>query len=112
MYYLVSPCSIIGHTFQLICSVLRTGEVHQENDGVDGDSKADDELEQAHDQSEDAAAESCDPSPSLVRGQCAAGKSSLPSILIHRTGGIPSFYFKFLLKFIVKQSINIQRQGL
>ena len=81
MYYLVTPCSIIGHTFQLICSVLRTGEVHQEYDGVYGDSEVEDKLEQAQDQSEDAAAESCDPSPSLVRGQCAAGKGSfsLPS---------------------------------
>ena len=82
MYYLVSPFSIMDnyrHTFQLICNILRTGEVHQENDGMDGDSEAEDELEQAQDQSEDAAAESCDPSPSLVRGQCAAGKGSLPS---------------------------------
>ena len=53
--------------------------MHQEYDGVDGESEVDDELEQAHDQSEDAAAESCDPSPSLVRGQCAAGKGSLTS---------------------------------
>ena len=79
MYYLVTPCSNIGHTFQLICNVLRTGEVHQENDGVDGDSEVEDKLEQAQDQSEDAAAESCDPSPSLVRGQCAARTGSLPS---------------------------------
>ena len=50
--------------------------MHQEYDGVDGDSEVEDELEQAQDQSEDAAAESCDPSPSLVRGQCAAGKGS------------------------------------
>ena len=39
MYYLVSPSSNIGLTFQLICNVLRTGEVHQEYDGVDGESE-------------------------------------------------------------------------
>ena len=79
---------------------------------MDGESEVEDKLEQAQDQSEDAAAESFDPSPSLVRGQCAAGKSSLPSILIHRTGGIPSFYFKFLLKFIVKQSRETRYQDI
>ena len=37
-----------------------------------------------------------------------------PSVLQSnmRTGGIPSLYFMFLLKFIVKQSTNRQRQGL
>ena len=61
--------------------------MHQEYDGVDGESEAEDKLEQAHDQSEDAAAESCDPSPSLVRSQCTAGKRVI-TILIHPSSNI------------------------